>query len=358
MISCRNARTILWLGWSRPGDGELPRARLSGSAEDGERGRVEARARSREPAERAVAAETRELAVDAATSRPVAAAHEHDEPLAVLDPADDRAEQAALALDEAAGLERRNERGVAGAGAQDASETVGAGDGSGGRGDGPALRAATRPPRSRARRRGGPAQVGERAGGERGRGAMTTAMSVVRYGRSTRRRAAAAARADPAERRGATRTRSRRAGAARTARRRSRRPAAEAPGEDPRELDLEAAREDDLPAPDDARLQPRVARVRATTSERGGAGTARPAVGVVSAPHDRGHEPQPDEQRDRERGRAELPHARSQRTSTGVPCVANAYISGASRAIIRTQPCEAGYVGTGQYSWIAIPPVK
>jgi hypothetical protein len=29
-----------------------------------------------------------------------------------------------------------------------------------------------------------------------------------------------------------------------------------------------------------------------------------------------------------------------------VPVVAKAYISGASRAIIRTQPCEAGYAGT------------
>ena len=51
-------------------------------------------------------------------------------------------------------------------------------------------------------------------------------------------------------------------------------------------------------------------------------------------------------------------HAVPRRTSTGVPVVAKAYISGASRAIIRTQPCEAGYAGTYPYSWKAIPPVK
>ena len=92
---------ILWLGRARPGDGEPPRL-----AEHGERGRVETQPQAREAAERAVATETRELAVDGAAVEARAGGHRRAEPVAPSDPPDDRPEQPALARDEASGLER------------------------------------------------------------------------------------------------------------------------------------------------------------------------------------------------------------------------------------------------------------
>ena len=132
---------------------------------------------------------------------------------------------------------------------------------------------------------------------------------------------------------------------------------AEAPRQDSRELDLEAPRQDHVASPHHAGLQPRVPE-RETDDERAGRRRRRDRRwGRVRADHRR-HQPDAHEQGHEQRYSLEASHTCSQTTSTGVPCVANAYISGASRAIMRTQPCEAGYVGTGQYSCIAIPPVK
>ncbi len=137
---------------------------------------------------------------------------------------------------------------------------------------------------------------------------------------------------------------------------------AEPLGKELGEGDLVAAREDDLAAAHDACLQRRRAEVESDderAERRGGGCRGRSRSWCrrrrVRARGDiRQHEGRGDAE-----GRGESSrHARSQSTSTGVPWPANAYINGASRAIIRTQPCEAGYVGTGQYSCIAIPPVK
>ena len=173
-------------------------------------------------------------------------------------------------------------------------------------------------------------------------------MSVVRYGvlsttparRTPVGSIEASARCQP----GAPDARSRPAG--RTSTNRSTRP----PRRRERitgELDLEAAGEDDLPPPHDARLEPRVAEAQGDDQRRG----TRRGRCVRRL---RGRSERNDERCDD--GGAD--HARLQRTSTGVPYVANAYISGASRAIIRMQPCEAGYAGTEPYAWNAIPPTK
>ena len=133
--------------------------------------------------------------------------------------------------------------------------------------------------------------------------------------------------------------------------------AAEAPGKRPGELDLEAAGEDHVAPAHDARLEDGALQAerddqRARCARRGGRRRWR----VVGEPRGR--------QREREEERRYGEHASaahaivSRITSTGVPYVAKAYISGASRAIIRTQPCEAGYAGTEGYAWKAMPPTK
>jgi len=123
--------------------------------------------------------------------------------------------------------------------------------------------------------------------------------------------------------------------------------AAETSREDPRELDLEPSGEDHVAAAHDACLKARFAEAE-RDDERGLSG----GRGRIC----RGRRADDRERRDEQEHDAR--HARLQRTSTGVPYVANAYITGASAAIIRMQPCEAGYAGTDPYAWKAIPPTK
>jgi hypothetical protein len=56
--------------------------------------------------------------------------------------------------------------------------------------------------------------------------------------------------------------------------------------------------------------------------------------------------------------RTRLATPSAQNTKTGVPTSTNAYTRFASPAGRRTQPCDAGYDGTYEYSCIAIPPTK
>ena len=120
------------------------------------------------------------------------------------------------------------------------------------------------------------------------------------------------------------------------------------------ELDLEAAREDHLASADDTCLEEGALETERDDECAGSARRGRRGGRVVGTRQARGQR----EPRDDEHG-GDQPHASvSRTTSTGVPYVAKAYISGASRAIIRTQPCEAGYAGTEGYAWNAMPPTK
>ena len=259
----------------------------------------------------------------------------------------DRADQASLAREQAARVGRRENRGVACSRPQKGAEAVAARRHE---------RCAGGPDRSTDDRKGvrPPQHADEPAAQVRqATGPVEAAAQDDRHVRREVRRAqhdprtADAARLDRGERE----VPARRAGREKPARGahvdEPLDPAAEAAREDPGELDLEAAGEDDLPAPHDARLEPRVAEAQGDDQRRG---TRRGrCVGRLRGRRERNDERCDDDGAD---------HARLQRTSTGVPYVANAYISGASRAIIRMQPCEAGYAGTEPYAWNAIPPTK
>ena len=123
--------------------------------------------------------------------------------------------------------------------------------------------------------------------------------------------------------------------------------------EEPRELDLEAAGEHDLSTADDACVERRVAQAQRDDGGREWAwrrcsGWCRRLGGLRRERRRRDRADGDDEDRTpiAHAAQTSMSHARPRRTSTGVPVVAKAYISGASRAIIRTHPCEAGYAGT------------
>ena len=140
---------------------------------------------------------------------------------------------------------------------------------------------------------------------------------------------------------------------------------AEPSSQEPSKLDLVATGEHDLSAAHDARVQGRVAKAERDDEAHAWAGRrgARRCRRLRRLRRKRRrHDGTDGDHEERtpisHAAQPASPHASPRRTSTGVPVVAKAYINGASRAIIRTQPCEAGYAGTYPYSWKAIPPVK
>ncbi len=354
---------ILWLGRERPGDGEPTRALSApqvSRVHQRSAGRVEAQPVPREPAQRPVPAEPRELTVHRCDVEPRARRDRRDDPPAPADPADHRAEYPAPAGNEPPYFERGDEGGVAGARAQHGSQTLGAGDEQR-RDDGPEPRdrRGTGAPMHGADEH--PAEIGETT---RPGETATGDERDVRRQIGRRQAASGAATIGSLDRteRDVPRSPARREQPA------SRRDVDEAldAGTEPareelREPDLVAARKDHLSTADHAGLERRQAQVEGHDERgrwrRGGrSGSGRRRGRRVGARGDVCE----DERRADPDCREEAPShaARSQSTSTGVPWTANAYMSGASRAIIRTQPWDAGYVGTGQYSCIAIPPVK
>ena len=291
----------------------------------------------REAAERAVAAKPDELAVDGCDVDAGAARHRDHEPLPAWDAPDDRAERAALSLDEAARLDGRDERGVAGARAHHRPEPLGAGHENGllpGAHGGHRAGAVAAADGAEQRR----AQVGEPS-----RPLEAAARDDRDVGREVRNAQVgsgprAARRVDAAERKlPAAAARREQPGLRRHVDEPAHAPA-EPSCERSCELDLEAAREDHVASADDTCLEEGALETERDDECAGSARRGRRRGRVVGARQTRRQR----EPRDDEHG-GDPPHASvSLTTSTGVPYVAKAYISGASRAIIRTQPCEAG----------------
>ena len=113
--------------------------------------------------------------------------------------------------------------------------------------------------------------------------------------------------------------------------------AAQSSREDARQLDLEPAGEDDVAAADDPGLQGRALESESDDQRTGRDGRRGRGIRRGRRACRRGGHHDGEQRRTRPQ-----PHAISRTTSTGVPYVANAYISGASLAIIRMQPWEAG----------------
>ena len=260
----------------------------------------------------------------------------------------DRADQAPLAREQAAGVGRRENRGVACSRPQEGAEALAA------RRD---ERCADGPDRSTDDRKGvRPAQHADEPAAQvrQATGPVEAAAEDDRHVRREVRRAqhdprtADAASARSRRARGASPARRTRGAGLRGARRRSARPGRRGGARGSGRARPRSRVRGRPPGP--ARRPPGAPCRRG--SGRRPATPGRAGAGASAALRWR-------RERDDERcGDDGADHARLQRTSTGVPYVANAYMSGASRAIIRMQPCEAGYAGTEPYAWNAIPPTK
>ncbi len=124
------------------------------------------------------------------------------------------------------------------------------------------------------------------------------------------------------------------------------------------DVDLQPARGDDLPAAYRPHLKPGRRQV-----ERDDEHLHRLAGLRRSGGRGPGDEPEHDDGEHRGSERPEHPQRRHAHhelytTRTGVPVTANANSRRASNRFTRTQPWDAAYEGTYEYSWNAMPPVK